>query len=42
MSNGIYNLNEPFSFEDVTINPPTVTNGGNYFMLGLGTRILKL
>jgi len=32
MSNGIYNLNEPFSFEDVTINPPTVTNGGNYFI----------
>ena len=32
MSNGIYNLNEPFSFEHVTLNPPVVTSGGNYFI----------
>lgn len=32
MTSSIYNINEPFSFDDLTINPPVVTNGGNYFI----------
>jgi len=32
MTNNIYNINEKFSFDDLTVNPPVVTSGGNYFL----------
>ena len=32
MTNNIYNINEHFSFDDLTVNPPVVTSGGNYFL----------
>ena len=32
MSSGIYNINESFSFDQLVLNPPIVTSGGNYFI----------
>ena len=32
MSNGIYNINDPFSFDELSLSPPVVTSGGNYFI----------
>ena len=32
MNNVIYDINEPFDFKDLTLNPPMVVAGGNYFI----------
>ena len=32
MDNIIYDINEPFDFKNLTLNPPMVVSGGNYFI----------
>ena len=32
MNSVIYDINEPFDFEQINLNPPMIVAGGNYFI----------